>query len=406
MKLKSLIAAVTVLACGTVIAACGSGASGASSEPAPDGMLSADVGVIGPRSGAANYYWEYMADAIEFAVPEIESKYGVRLNMVEVDDQGSPELAARGVQQLINEDDVDAILGPPLSGTALQVADTVQRSKVPWLLAGPTADDLVTDQHQPNWAFRTQYRDSDLMAVNGELVFADDAKVGVVYSADAYGQGNLEGLKAYAEANGETLVASEAIQPGASSFSSEVSRLKSAGVNVVYLGVTRGADISTVTRAMIQGGLQVDRVLSTGTVLIDFPEIAEPEQWENLVFVDPRPMVDGGGRELIDAFEAKTGRQMTPRFNGNFINAVVALDMYAAAVAKVGDASDREAVRQAIEDAPFVSIGGEQIEKPFSADDHELWSADPNMWRVYRLGGDEGLVQLGTAAECTERICR
>src|SRR3546814_4085038 len=48
--------------------------------------------------------------------------YGVTFDLVERDDKGEPETGARLIQELLNQEQVDVVFGPSLSGVALQVA--------------------------------------------------------------------------------------------------------------------------------------------------------------------------------------------------------------------------------------------------------------------------------------------
>lgn len=391
--------AVTAL---LALSGCGSSSdSDATGKADADGVITVKLGVVGPKTGPASLYYKYMQQDFDAFNDVFEEKYGVKFDIVSEDDQASPEETARAVSKLINEEGVMAILGPPLSGNALQVADTVQKSKIPWLLAGPNADEIINYDVQPNWAFQTNFTNQQIMSILGERLWANDAKVGIVYSADGFGQSNLDQLTAWAEDNGHELTVEETIQPGAADANASIQRLEDAGVDSVFMGITQGSDTATVTRAIEQAGYEPKTIMTTGTILTNYKDVAEPSQWENIQIVDPRNFLEGGDKEVLDAVQEATGE--APAIPTNNISTYAMLDIYAQAVKEVGDATDKEAVRDAIENIETVHIGETlTIDSPFSADDHKLYTDDPATWITYGFDEDFNLVNLGTAADCVD----
>lgn len=403
-RTRAALAGVAAVALLGLTACGGSDDSGATGKADEDGVITVKLGVVGPKTGPASLYFKYMEQDFEAFSDDFEEQYKVKFELYEEDDQASPEETARAVSKLINEEGVHAILGPPLSGNALQVAETVQRSGVPWLLAGPNADEIINYEQQPQWAFQTNFTNQQIMSVLGERLWADGQKVGIVYSADGFGQSNLANLQAWAEANGHELSAEETIQPGAADANAIIKRFEDAGVDAVFMGITQGADTATVTRAIEQAGYEPKTIMTTGTILTDYKDVAEPSQWENIQIVDPRNFLEGGDKWVLDQVEEATGEP--PAIPTNNISTYAMLDIYAQAVAEVGDANDKEAVRQAMEDIETVHIGPDlTIDSPFTPEDHKLYTDDPSTWFTYGFDGDFNLVLKGTAAECIESGC-
>lgn len=401
---KPLLAGIAAVALVALTACGGSSDSDATGKADSDGIITVKLGVVGPKTGPASLYYQYMDQTFETFSDDFEDKYGVRFEIISEDDKASPEETARAVSTLINDEGVHAILGPPLSGNALQVAETVQRSKVPWLLAGPNADEIINYDQQPNWAFQTNFTNQQIMEVLGQRLFADDAKVGIVFSADGFGQSNVDHLKSWAKENGHEVTVEESIQPGAADANAIIQRMKSSGVESVFMGITQGADTATVTRAIAQAGFDPDTIMTTGTILTNYKDLAEPEQWENIQIVDPRNFLEGGDKEVLDAVQEATGD--APAIPTNNISTYAMLDIYAQAVKEVGDANDKEAVRKAMEDIETVHVGESlTIDSPFAADDHKLYTDDLSTWFTYGFDKDFNLVLKGTAQECAEKGC-
>lgn len=404
MNMRSTMALALAASAMLALSACGSGGDeAAGGGPAGDGVITVKLGVVGPKTGPASLYYKYMDQTFATFGDDFEDKYGVRFDVISEDDQASPEETARAVSRLINEEGVHALMGPPLSGNSLQVADVVQKSRLPWLLPGPNADEIINYDIQPNWAFMTNFTNQQIMAILGERLWADNQKVGIVYSADGFGQSNLEHLSAWAEENGHELTAEETIQPGASDANAIIKRFKDAGVDSVFMGITQGSDTATVTRAIEQAGYKPKTIMTTGTILTNYKDVAEPSQWDDIQIVDPRNFVEGGDAEILKAVE-ETGEP--PAVPTNNISTYAILDIYAQAVQKVGDAANFEAVRKAMEDIDTVHIGSDlTIEQPFSPEDHVLYDDNPKNWYTYGFDKQFNLVNLGTAAECLEKGC-
>lgn len=392
-KLASVAIAIALLT-----SACGGG-----SDEAERGDTTVRIGVVGPETGAAPQFYTDLLRPLELAAESLGEKYGLDVKIVTADDQGTPEGASQAVQKLLNEENVDALFGPPQSGNALQVSEVVQRTGRPWLIPA-ISPEIMNEDLDPNWLFRTNFDSADLSNVVAQLLYADDATVGVIHGTDATGQSSLTSLEAAAEDLGKEIAGVEAIQPGASDFSAGVARLKDKGVNSVFIAVTAGADTSTITKAIVQEGLEPKIVVTNATILADFATLADPAQWENLVFVDPRDLTGENMATITSDYEAEYGE--APILPTNVYSVMASLDAYLQAVAETGDAQDYTGVLEAIEGLETVSVGSDEFEKPFGPGDHELYEADePDQWIVFGFDDAGELESRGDLATCIESGC-
>lgn len=380
-KIFAAVSSAVLLAGG--LAACG----GSSESQAGEGGLSVKAGVIGPKTSPASQYWTELERGIELAQGEAEERYGVTFDLVKADDKGEPETGARLIQELLNEEQVDVVFGPSLSGVALQVAPIIQRSGRPWMTGIPTADEIIDYSAQPNWGFRTNYNNAQNIEAVANTAFGEGKTVGLIYGTDGFGQAGYDAVSSYAEENGLDLAKAEGVDPGATSMTSQVNTLKSAGVDTVIVWFTTGADHATMLRSMAQVDYDPE-VVATATILDpSFTELSKPGQWDGTVFAAP-----------ID-FEAPELTDLTARYEEEYgerplvVTAVWALYSatltYAAAVAEAGDSNDYEAVREAIEGLENVEVLGQTFDQPFSEEDHELFT--PEDWITYRFD-DSGQV--------------
>ena len=379
--------------------ACGSGSESSSSSDSD-----ATIGVIGPRTGPAPQFYEDTKRGIELAEPIIEERYGLELDFVYADDAGTPDGASRAVQQLLNEDDVDAIFGPPTSAPALQIAEVVARSARPYILVSASNADLVPTAGGDNYAFRTQWSGPVLNDVNSQIVFSeiDGEKpvVGIAYAADAFGQAAIAQYTELGEEYGVEVVG-ESMQTGATDFTAGAKRLRDAGVNSMFFNFTSGSDIATVTRDMKVVGFDPARKTTTSNVLANYRELSQPAEWEGLTFVEREDLNSPSFTKMLDAYRSAYGEE--PQLPTVVYNVYSALDAYGQGL----KAGGYEAVRAAMESVASVEVEGTTYEQPFGPGDGEFYDDDITKWHV--MGFDDtpegNIVTYGTVAECIKRGC-
>ncbi|MDT0201702.1 ABC transporter substrate-binding protein [Nocardioides sp. AE5] len=376
MAKKRIVAAVTT----ALLLAGGLTACGSSSEGS-EGGLSVKAGVIGPKTSPASQYWIELERGIELALDEAEERYGVTFDLVKRDDKGEPETGARLIQELLNQEQVDVIFGPSLSGVALQVAPVIQRAGRPWMTGIPTADEIIDYSSQPNWGFRTNYNNAQNIEAVANVAFGEGKTVGMIYGTDGFGQAGYDAVSSYAEANGLDLVRAEGVDPGATSMTAQVNTLKGAGVDTVIVWFTTGADHATMMRSMAQVDYDPE-VVATATILDPaFVELSKPQEWDNTVFAAP---IDFESPELValtERYVEEYGEQ--PLILTAVWSLYAATLTYAAAVAEAGDSNDYAAVRDAIEALESIEVLGQEFDAPFSQDDHELFT--PEDWISYQF---------------------
>lgn len=358
-------------------------------------LIEATVGIVGPKSGVAPAFWIESLRGFKLALPEVEELYGVRITIIEADDEGSPEIASREVQRLLNIEQVDAILGPAQSGPALQVSEIIQRAGRPWLISVAAADAVLDESRQPNSGFRFQNTNQQTIDVTADLLFREGNTVGIFYSAEGYGQSNLDQLMAKAESQGREIAAEEGFEPGTADLTSAVRRMKNAGVNAVFFAVSNGSDIATLVRAMEQADFNPTTKISPTTILTEFIDLASPEQWKGIIIPDPRDLAGGPYSDMMAFYEETYGEP--PILSAAVFPSYTAALGYGQAVAAAKDAGDYEAVIAALQELREINVWGRVFEAPFSVTDRNLYSNDASTWFLHEFDENGVLRSLGTA---------
>lgn len=385
-----------------LLLASGCGSSSHSSSSSSDAV----IGVIGPKTGPAPQFYQDTQRGIELATPIIEKRYGIKLDFVYTDDAGSPDGASRAIQKLVNEDNVDAIIGPPQSGQALQIKDVVARAKRPYFLVSAGNPALVPTAGDKNYAFRTQWSGAVLNDVNSQVVFAaingKKPVVGIAYSADAFGQATIAQYSDLGKKFGVKVVG-ESMQPGATDFTAGAKRLRDAGVNSIFFNFTSGSDIATVTRDMKVVNFHPTRKTTTINVLSNYRKLSNPSEWKGLKFVDREDLNSPNFKKILDDYRAAYNEE--PQLPTVVYNIFSALDAYGQAFKAGGH--DREAVRNAIESVSSVQVEGKKYDHPFGPGDGEFYDGDISKWHVMSFDSSPkgNIVTDGTVAECLKRSC-
>lgn len=237
--------ALLVLTAG--LAACGgeettSGTGGASGACAQEDPVR--IGVVLPLSGPLAQGGAYAKAGYDVAVEDVNAAGGIEaldgrcLELVYGDHQADPARAAQVTTQLVQRDRVVALTGSYTSPTGLTGSAAADRLGVPWLQTLGSVNE-ITERGLEN-VFRNKYNVADnavaafeILDFLGEESGKEVTRVGLMYENSAYGKGGAEAMKALAPERGYEIVADVSFATGTPNLSSQVSRVKSSGAQVV-----------------------------------------------------------------------------------------------------------------------------------------------------------------------------
>jgi len=169
--------------------------------------------------------------------------HGRRIRFIVEDNASQPQQAVRAVDKLIRKDEVFAIVNPFGSGTnAAVVKRAIDEGVIyfsPWAasnvlqqIAGksPRLFTTIPDYHTTTHAGLTWLLDQN----------PNFRKVGWVYMEGPFGDLIGRGVKSAMEARKMTLTAEASYKPGEIDFSSQVARMRAAGVDLIVMAtITR-----------------------------------------------------------------------------------------------------------------------------------------------------------------------
>lgn len=196
------------------------------------------VGGIAPLSGAVAVYGVECKNGIDLAIEEINAAGGIdgkALEFVCEDDEGSPDKTVNAFKKLVAKDGVKFVIGSLTSGCTQAVTTLSQASKVLQIAPAATAP-AITDAG--NYVFRACFIDPFQGTVGGKFAYNNigTRKAAVLYDAgNDYSVGLCENFIASFKSLGGEVVAAESYATGDKDFNAQLTKIKNANPDVVYL---------------------------------------------------------------------------------------------------------------------------------------------------------------------------
>jgi branched-chain amino acid transport system substrate-binding protein len=154
--------------------------------------------------------------------------------------------------------------------------------------------------------FRTCGRDDQQGAVAGTHIAQNfkDKKIAILDDKTPYGQGLANETRKAMRAGGVTETISEGVSPNEKDFSALVSKLKNAGIDLVYWGGVHTAG-GLILRQMRDQGVNAVFMSGDGIASDEFGAIAGPAAEGTLMTFGPDPQKLPEAKEVIQRFEAR-----------------------------------------------------------------------------------------------------
>ncbi|MEW2359320.1 ABC transporter substrate-binding protein [Spirillospora sp. NPDC029432] len=238
----------------SLAAACGDSSGGGSDDPIKVGLIVSLTGNYAPLGSEDK-------KAVELAVEQLNAKGGVLGRKVEIvfrDDKTQPDQAVLALNAI--KRDVDAVIGPVFSNSALAAEPIAQREKIPYLSLAP-----ATEQVEPikSYVFVTpalsaDYAERYLQYFQHRKI----TKIAVAHdSKSGYAVAGHKSTLAMAAKYGVQIVKDEAYETTTSDFSPIFTRIRDSGAQAFLFWGT-GAPGVTVTKQYVASGLKVPLMLT------------------------------------------------------------------------------------------------------------------------------------------------
>ena len=303
------------------------------------------IGGVAPLSGNVAVYGVECKNGIDLAVEEINAAGGVagkKLVFICEDDEGMPDKTVNAFKKLITKDKVSIVIGSLTSGCAKAITTLAQARGVVQIAPAATSPD-ITDAG--NFIFRACFIDPFQGTVGGKFAAENlGAKnAAILYDLqNDYSVGLAENFKASFTAAGGRIAAEESYAGGDKDFNAQLTKIKNASPDVVYLPDYYGT-VALVAKQLRAQGIQCPIVGADG--------------WDGLVGTAGDEVLNGyySNHYAIDSTEDKV-REYVAAFRAKYNknpNAFAALGYDSVYMVKdaieAAGSTDAAAVRSALE---------------------------------------------------------
>jgi branched-chain amino acid transport system substrate-binding protein len=270
----------TMIAGALILTGCGSkNATGPSASGGTNTTASTlTLGVITSTTGADSEFGKAQKDGYEQALKEINAAGGIAGQQVKLqylDDKSNAQESAKNVDQLINQNKAQVILGPYSSGAALSVVKKADTYKVPVIV--PTATAANVTETGSKYVFRICATSDDYAkAIIDLLKTRGDVKtMAIVHEDQNFGTSADKAMQKHAQAAGFTIVADETYSVKDLDFKPMLQRVKGKNADVIYF-----ASYSTDAVALMKQSKEIQlnakyfTAAGTGFSVASFPKDA------------------------------------------------------------------------------------------------------------------------------------
>jgi branched-chain amino acid transport system substrate-binding protein len=351
------------------------------------------IGLVTALSGSSALAGEAITRGMTIAIDEINAAGGLLggrpLELVRRDDESNPSKGVVAARELIHREKVAVIFGGLDTPVAFAMLPLVQQAKMPLMVPWAAGTGITHNGAKENYVFRVSAVDElvDVSILDYAVKTFDTKKPGLVLVNNAWGESNEKGLKAALKAKGMEDVGVEKIEASAVDVVPQLSRLKAAGADALFL-VANVAPSAQVVKSLDRMGWSVPIVSHWGPPGGRFSELAGPNA-DSVHFVQTYSFFSGEASpvrdRLVAAMKAKYSDvkgpdNITPAVG--VANAYDAMHLTALAI-QAANSTEGEAIRQG-----YYKIGEHQgliktYNKPFSATQHDALTPDDYVWAQF-----------------------
>ncbi|WP_197977070.1 MULTISPECIES: ABC transporter substrate-binding protein [Pseudomonas] len=353
-----------------------SGAAGLALGWTPTSQAEVKIGVITSSSGPIAQVGIPQKNSVAL-MPTTMGEQTVRY--ISLDDGSDPTASVKAFKKLVDEEKVDAIIGPSGSPNAMGVIQFAAASGTPMLAPVGTAAVVLPMTEQKKWVFKTTQND-DLIAqaLMQDMLKRGIKTLGFIGTADPYGENWAKVMGALAEKNGLKIVASERFQRQDTSVTGQGLKVLMARPDAVLIAAPGSSAVMPQTTLFDQGykgqmyqthGAALEQFLQLGGKKVEGTILAASLMLVLDEMPDDHPS-KAIARQYIDAYKTAYG-QTPATFGANVYDAGLLLEKaipIASQKAAPGTPEFRAALRDALEQTR--ELPGTQGVYSMSAEDH------------------------------------
>lgn len=224
------------------------------------------IGGIAPLSGGVAVYGVECKNGIDLAVEEINAAGGINGQKIEFiceDDEGDSAKSVNAYKKLVTKDRVKVIIGSLTSGCTMAITNLAQAQKVVQIAPAATAV-AITDAG--NYVFRACYTDPFQGKIGGKFAYENlgTKKAAILYDiGNDYSVGLTDNFTAEYTSMGGSIVSKESYSTGDKDFNAQLTKIKAANPEVIYLPDYYGT-VALIAKQLRAQGINVPIVGADG----------------------------------------------------------------------------------------------------------------------------------------------
>ncbi|WP_119303386.1 branched-chain amino acid ABC transporter substrate-binding protein [Dongia deserti] len=323
-------------------------------------VASADItiAVAGPMTGGLAAFGEQLRRGAEMVVADINAAGGVNGEMLKLeigDDQCDPKQAVQVANELVQKGAV-FVAGHFCSGSSIPASEVYMEEGILQITPASTNPKFTDDPAAKGvqTIFRTCGRDDAQGSFAGPWLAKTYAgkKVAILDDKTAYGQGLANETQKNMEAAGLKTAVRDTYTAKEKDFSALLSKLKSAAVDVVYIGGYHD-DVGLMVRQAREQGFNADFISADALNTAEFWSISGPAG-EGVRYSDAASAVNlDSAKAVVEKFRAQNYEP-----EGYTLNSYAAIEAWAKA-ANIAKSTDSEKVAEALHGNTIPTVIGE-----------------------------------------------
>lgn len=227
---------------------------------------SVKIGGIFPLSGQVAVYGVECKNGVDLAIEEINAAGGINgkpIVLVSEDDEGNPDKTVNAFKKLSTKDGVKIVIGSLTSGCTQAITTLSQASKVVQIAPAATAP-AITDAG--DFIFRACFIDPFQGTVGGKFAAETLGKkrAAILYDiGNDYSVGLADNFKIAFTKAGGSIVSEESYATNDKDFNAQLTKIKNANPDVVYLPDYYGT-VALIAKQLRAQGINVPMVGADG----------------------------------------------------------------------------------------------------------------------------------------------
>ena len=361
------------------------------------------IGWIGPLSGWGTFGGTAIMRGTALAIDHINAEGGVhgrKLELVTRDSAAKPEQAITVARDLIDREEVHALIGKFDSSSAKALNPVIHEGGVPMMLSIAAATKNIEYERDPNFMFRTSGADHFIAQFLVDFAVREfgAGKIAIGYEDTGYGFGGRDDITKALEARGMEPAAKVKFSRPDTDMTAQAQIIQRSGADAVILYSIAKADAMMI-RSLNKVGADTTVICAWAASSPALPKFAGPlangiTVMQTYSFLDDN--LDSLGKKVLADFMGKhdvadPAMIVTPAFTAHAYDGMLllgaAMNKADLSLDPADLASDRMKIRDALEDGLGPVKGLIKTYEPaFTKDNHDAVGPSDYIMTVWKDG--------------------